>query len=75
MASPSCKEHAHSASPLRENNNVNSSVLESSYSPSNLIRSESQPAVNVTTVPAAEEKDKCNSLIQQLDSECPTTQA
>ncbi|GKC56548.1 hypothetical protein Tco_1084146, partial [Tanacetum coccineum] len=57
-ASPSCKEHAHSASPVRENNNANSPP---SYSPSNLIRSESQPAVNVTTVPSAEEEKDANA--------------
>ncbi|PWA89305.1 hypothetical protein CTI12_AA112460 [Artemisia annua] len=52
-ASPLCKEHAHIASPLRENNNVNSP---STYSPPNSVHSGSQSAVNLLTVPAAEEK-------------------
>lgn len=55
-ASPSCKEHAHIASPLREKNNVNSPILESTYSPPNSVHSRSQSAVNVLIVPAAEEK-------------------
>ncbi|XP_021997959.1 peroxisomal and mitochondrial division factor 1 [Helianthus annuus] len=73
IADSPCKEHAHIAIPLRENN-VHSCVSESTFSPSSSVHSESQPtAANASNVPGAENKDKCNTCIQQLDSECSTT--
>ncbi|KAI7726701.1 hypothetical protein M8C21_000266 [Ambrosia artemisiifolia] len=50
-------------------------LRKSTFSPSSSVHSESQPATNASNVPGAEDKDNCNTCIQQLDSECSTTQA
>nr|XP_043613926.1 nuclear mitotic apparatus protein 1 isoform X2 [Erigeron canadensis] len=74
-ASPSFKEHDHIAGPLTENNNVNSCVSESGFPPPSSVHSESQLAANAPSAIAVEEKDDSDMYIQQLDSECSTTQA